>query len=139
MSLVAKAGGFVIVPGLLGRVLLAKGLVKPEDTLEKAAYKGAAGYAAIAALSYLASKHAPSEALSEFAMGSVWGAGIAAATLAIAPQTMSADQKSATLSQSKYGWAFGVDPRRALPTAPVTSGVSGKSGAASLIEALTGY
>lgn len=137
MSLVAKAGGFVIVPGLLGRVLLAKGLVKQEDTLEKAAYKGAAGYAVIAGLSYLASKHAPSEALAEFAMGSVWGAGIAAATLAIAPQTMRAEDKAATLGQSKYGWAFGVSHQTPLPPAR-TSGME-KSGAAKIIETLTGY
>ena len=131
MSLVAKAGGFVLVPGILSRIALPR-VVKDEDTFNAASMKGAAAYAAIAVGSYYASKHLPSE-LTDFAIGATWGAGIASATLALAPLYTPKDKQQATLGL--YKRFYGVQSA-ALPAR--VSGSEG-SGAQQIIAALTGH
>ncbi len=128
MSIVAKAGGFLIVPTLMSRIVLPR-VVKEDDSFDKAAMKGALTYAAIAAASFYATKHVPRE-LTEFAMGATWGAGIASATLALAPLYIPKDKQASTLSMYKRGLG--------LPAATV-SGVGGNTGAQKVIAALTGH
>lgn len=130
MSLVAKAGGFILVPGILSRIALPR-VVKEQDTFNQASMKGAVTYAAIAAASYYGTKHLP-PALTEFAEGATWGAGIAAAALALAPLYTPKDKQDSTLQI--YKRSLGIP---ALP-APKVSGVE-PSGAERLIAALTGH
>lgn len=131
MSMVAKAGGFLLVPGLLSRIALPR-VVKEEDTFDRAALKGAATYGAIALGAYYASKHLP-RSLEDFAMGAVWGAGIASATMALAPLAIPKDRQASTLGI--YKRFYGVQ----APALPASVAGAGPSGAERVIAALTGH
>lgn len=137
MSFVAKAGGFLLIP-LAGALVLRKIVDPTKDTVAKAAYKGAAAHAAIAAAAYYASDHVRSNALSEFLTGGMWSSGIGAGLLAVTPQ-FDPEESKKLLADSQYKYL--AQPFSPInPARPVaTAGLPGKSGAATIVSMLTGH
>lgn len=124
MSLLAKVGGFLVVPLAGGAAL--RLLAKETDTVKDAAYKGAVAHAALAVASYYASEKLGGD-FSDFARGGMWGTGCSAAVLGILP---TAYPKTAARPLAEV--ASGYFDRAALP-AP-----SGEQGAKTIVRALAG-
>lgn len=133
MSFVAKLGGFLLVP-IAGSLVLRKVVDENKDTVEKAAYKGAAAHALVALASYYASEHVRSNSLSEFLTGGMWGTGVSAGLLAVVPQFDKEEAKK-TVAQSKYMGTFYPKIPSQMPR---VSG-EGNSNVSAVVRLLTGH
>lgn len=124
MSLLAKIGGFLVVPLAGGAAL--RVLAKETDTVKEVAYKGAVAHAALAVASYYASEKLRGD-FSDFARGGMWGTGVSAAVLGVLP---TAYPKTAAQPMSQLAPSY--FDRAALP-AP-----AGEKGAKAIVRALAG-
>lgn len=124
MSLLAKVGGFLVVPLAGGAAL--RVLAKETDTVKDMAYKGAIAHAALAAASYYASEKLHGD-FADFARGGMWGTGCSAAVLGVLP---TAYPKTAAKPVNQL--IPGYFDRAALP------GGEEEQGAKAIVRALAG-